>query len=240
MTDPAAKLRQLRISLGFATSKDAALRFGWNENTYKSHENGARPISKRAAAHYAKAYKVLPGWLLYGTGPKTPPREVYKGELLPIRKGLPQQADSEIGLAYRKIPRLDWAIMANMTDIDEAIAESESFYLVPVDNILPPISFALKMSDDSMAGTGEDSFRSGDDLILSPQKTVKPGDFVLAKVFARNETVFRQYRESGYDKQGRKIVTLHALNPSWANDTIILGLSGEIIARLIRHSRDYS
>lgn len=133
--------------------------------------------------------------------------------------------------------------MANLTDINVAIAEAEDFYLVPANNKLPPISFALNISDDSMTaidGRADDSFRPGDELILSPQKTVAPGDFVIARVFTRNETVFRQYRESGYDKQGRKIVTLHALNPSWANDTIVLGFTGDIIARLIRHSRDYS
>lgn len=243
MSEPAAKLRQLRISMGFATAKDAAQRYGWNVNTYKSHENGMRPLSKKAAADYAKAYKVLPGWLMYGTGPKSITREVYKGELRTISNDLSQQLEQEINLAYRKIPRLDWEIMANLTDINVAIARAENYYLVPADNKLPPISFALKISDDSMTaidGRADDSFRTGDELILSPQKTITPGDFVVARVFARNETVFRQYRESGYDKQGRKIITLHALNPSWANDTIVLDLTGEIIARLIRHSRDYS
>jgi hypothetical protein len=76
--------------------------------------------------------------------------------------------------------------------------------------------------------------------LFTPQKPVSPGDYVLARISARNETVFRQYRESGYDKHGRKIVTLHALNANWADEDIVLGATGDIIARLIRHSRDYS
>lgn len=47
---------------------DAARRHHWNENTYRSHENGTRPLSKSAAANYAKAFKVAAGWLLYGEG----------------------------------------------------------------------------------------------------------------------------------------------------------------------------
>jgi hypothetical protein len=52
--------------LGSATA--AARRFHWNENTYRSHENGTRDLSKKAAEKYAKAFKVSVGWLLYGEG----------------------------------------------------------------------------------------------------------------------------------------------------------------------------
>lgn len=53
MTDPAARLRRLRIQKGFATAADAAKAFGWNEHTYKSHENGVRGIRMDAARKYA-------------------------------------------------------------------------------------------------------------------------------------------------------------------------------------------
>lgn len=246
MTDPATKLRQLRIAAGFESAAAAARRYGWPLNTYKSHENGMRPISKKAAVKYANAYKVLAGWLLYDSGPKIAThqgvQEVYKGEL--ISETIPEDRTliGQKGLAPRQIPRLSWEIMANMTNIAQAIADATDFYLVPADDKLPVLSFALKMPDDSMLATsgGGDSFRRGDDLIFSPQSPVSPGDYILAKIFARNETVFRQYRESGYDKQGRKIVTLHALNANWADEDITLGLGCDIIARLIRHSRDYS
>jgi len=247
MTEPAAKLRQLRISKGFTTAKEAAARFGWNVNTYKSHENGTRDISKKAAIDYAKAYKVLPGWLLLDSGPQTEDgaasREVYKGVLQSVPKELPQRAEQDLNLAYRKIPRLSWEIMANIANIAEVIAEAKEFYLTSADDVLPPLSFSLTIADDSMTTAGsisQTSFRPRDEIILSPQSPVVPGNFVIAKIFARNETVFRQYRENGRDKQGRKIVTLHALNPNWADEDIVLGLTGDIIARLIRHSRDYS
>lgn len=247
MTDPATKLRQLRIASGYKTIAEAAARHGWNVNTYKSHENGMRPISKKAAAKYANAYKVLPGWLLYNLGPKAAVQqssgEVFKGTLVGQPVTAPRLINQEIGIAHRRIPRLDWEIMARMTNINEAIADATDFYLVPAEDQLPSLSFSIKITDDSMLATNvrsEDSFRLGDNALFSPQIPVSPGNYVLAKIFARNETVFRQYREKGYDPQGRKIISLHALNAAWGDETIVLGVSGEIIARLIRNSRDYS
>lgn len=68
MQDPRDRLKWARLQRGFKTATDAAKRFSWNENTYRSHENGVRPISKKAAANYARAFRVPVGWLLYGEG----------------------------------------------------------------------------------------------------------------------------------------------------------------------------
>src|ERR1051325_7717972 len=52
------RLRQARIAAGFERASDAAARFGWNENTYKSNENGNAPFSFRKAKDYAGALAV--------------------------------------------------------------------------------------------------------------------------------------------------------------------------------------
>lgn len=52
----------------FADATLAARRHHWNENTYRSHENGNRPLSRAAAVRYGKAFKVPAGWLLYNEG----------------------------------------------------------------------------------------------------------------------------------------------------------------------------
>lgn len=66
--DPAKRLQVARERAGFGSAKAAAIRFGWNYETYAQHENGTRGII-RAAARYAAAFKVSPGWLLTGDGP---------------------------------------------------------------------------------------------------------------------------------------------------------------------------
>jgi SOS-response transcriptional repressor LexA len=53
---PADRLKALRIKRGYATAKEAAEAFGWNEVTYRSHENSTRNIPLHAARKYAAAY----------------------------------------------------------------------------------------------------------------------------------------------------------------------------------------
>ena len=69
------RLRQARIAAGFERASDAAARFGWNENTYKSNENGNAPFSFRKAKDYAEAFGVRAEWLYDDTGPVRPGSE---------------------------------------------------------------------------------------------------------------------------------------------------------------------
>lgn len=62
------RLSWARAQAGFKTATDAARRFGWNENTYRSHENGARDPKPEIAKIYARAFKVDQNWLYMGTG----------------------------------------------------------------------------------------------------------------------------------------------------------------------------
>lgn len=62
------RLRRARIEAGFSGPDEAATRFGWNRNTYKSNENGNAPFSFKKAKDYAEAFGVRPEWLYDGTG----------------------------------------------------------------------------------------------------------------------------------------------------------------------------
>lgn len=73
MDSPADRLRRLRLGLGFATATDACARFGWPVGTYRSHENGHRELSRKAAESYARAYKTTAGFLLFGEGSSDDP-----------------------------------------------------------------------------------------------------------------------------------------------------------------------
>lgn len=65
--EQAARLRQARLMRGFKSAKAAAERFGFNYTTYSQHERGVAGIT-RAAAQYARSYKVSEAWLLTGEG----------------------------------------------------------------------------------------------------------------------------------------------------------------------------
>jgi DNA-binding XRE family transcriptional regulator len=64
MSDAADRLRALRIKKGFSNPIDAARAYGWNEHTYKAHENGLRGIRIDAARKYAAAFGSTPAHIL--------------------------------------------------------------------------------------------------------------------------------------------------------------------------------
>lgn len=66
--EPYERLRKARIEAGFENAVDAARAYGWNEATYRSHENGVRGLLRRPAERYAKAFRKPVEWLLLGKG----------------------------------------------------------------------------------------------------------------------------------------------------------------------------
>ena len=66
---PYERLQYARHQAGFKQATDAARHFSWNENTYRSHENGSRGINTKSAKKYAEKFKIRIEWLLYGWEP---------------------------------------------------------------------------------------------------------------------------------------------------------------------------
>jgi SOS-response transcriptional repressor LexA len=66
MVEPRHRLQQARAEAGYASPSDAARALrDINKNTLISHENGNRPLSRKAAEKYGRLFKVDPGWLLF-------------------------------------------------------------------------------------------------------------------------------------------------------------------------------
>lgn len=53
---PGDRLKDLREKRGFSTAKEAADALGWNEVTYRAHENGTRNIPLHVARKYGLAF----------------------------------------------------------------------------------------------------------------------------------------------------------------------------------------
>ena len=68
MKQPYERLAWARERAGFESPRDAARAFQWNENTYKSHENGMRGFRYDAAVKYGRVFRVSPAWLMTGEG----------------------------------------------------------------------------------------------------------------------------------------------------------------------------
>jgi phage repressor protein C with HTH and peptisase S24 domain len=65
------RLRWARERAGYTSSRSAAQTFDWNENTYKSHEQGIRQaegLKEKYLKRYARAFNVSEAWLATGIG----------------------------------------------------------------------------------------------------------------------------------------------------------------------------
>lgn len=69
MDTPSKRLKWARVKKGYASARAAATARGWNESTYRTHENGQRNYSIEDAKRYAAAYGVAWAWLLNGDDP---------------------------------------------------------------------------------------------------------------------------------------------------------------------------
>lgn len=72
---PQYRLQEARANAGFKTPSDAARAFPReiNKHTLISHENGNRPISKKAAEKYGELFGVSAGWILFNEGEAAAP-----------------------------------------------------------------------------------------------------------------------------------------------------------------------
>ena len=64
--DQHSRLRDARIAAGFESAAASARAHGWNEPTYRHHENGTAKYSVKQAEEYARAYHVKAEYLLIG------------------------------------------------------------------------------------------------------------------------------------------------------------------------------
>jgi SOS-response transcriptional repressor LexA len=96
-----------------------------------------------------------------------------------------------------------------------------------------PQAFALAIGDESMTP----DFRAGDKIIIDPEVTPQPGDFVIAKLDRDAESVFRKFRPRGEDGKGGATVELVPLNPDWPTVTLGAEAPGRIIGTLVEHRR---
>lgn len=82
MTEPHDRLRQLRIRKGYDTPAAAAKAFGWNEHTYKSHENGTRGLKAEVAQKYGRAFGASAAYIMYGAGADSV--DINQAEMVPL------------------------------------------------------------------------------------------------------------------------------------------------------------
>lgn len=190
------RLTEARKRAGFTSPRDAARRFGWNENTYKSRENGLRGMPDQPEVQkYAKAFGVNWLWLLANEGEpgwaadgkSTPIGGAGRSKRLPdmTEQGEASPAPSEVQFAGPAfIPRLgpmDVPVLGN------AIGGERGDFIMNgeiVGRVRRPAGiegqkvFAVYISGDSM----EPRYHPGELVYVSRTRPAVNGDYVIVEM----------------------------------------------------------
>ena len=176
-------------------------------------------ITKPSLDHLQKAAEALGVWLSWLTvGDDAPP-----SHLPPFS---PAQSDR------RRVPVIDFVHAGKWDQIGEPY-EPGGMEIITTGLDVGSRAFALIISGDSMLP----EFRRGDKIIVDPEVSPKPGDFVIAKLEGDDEAMFKKYRPRGADIDGQPVIELVPLNEDWPTLTISTDNPGHIIGTLVEHRR---
>lgn len=210
------RLRYIREKRGFKTAEAAAKRFGWNAVTLRAHENlkeSATPRGiTRAAARYAKAYKVSEAWL----------RCLTDDEDSGV-KGAPIVGQAAAGVWHEEMTQFQAAASGHiLVPASEADDESSLRFSVlvaddTINKALPRDTYAI--CEPVADAPAPDDFVVGDILYIERTNKAKMREFSLRRVssLARNAVVLSTY------STGPKKADLHFPAPSGAERVRILG-----------------
>jgi SOS-response transcriptional repressor LexA len=203
---------------------------GITQQAIQKIEDGRTQMPRKLAA-IATALGVKQEWLLTGNDAYS---NIIEGEV--IRPELPPGFANVEPYQPKTLLRVPVISEVQAGEWCEAVdnyypGDGESFEFCPVD--AGPHTFALRISGNSMTSPipGEDSFRQGDLVFIDPDREVRPGDYVVAKILNSQEATFKQYVEDA----GRR--WLLPLNPKYEKIEFVEGM--HICGRLIYHGKRY-
>ena len=126
----------------------------------------------------AKALKVSPEWLMYGTG-----EEAF---------------DSNIETAtgpnrYYEYPEVSWVQAGVAAEAMVLFSVGDFVAMHPSDAWAGPNGFWLKVRGPSMTSSNGMSFSEGMLILVAPGSDVESGQYVVAKLTDTNEATFKQF-----------------------------------------------
>lgn len=186
---PHQRLRLAREQAGFARASDAARAMGVGEPTYLGHENGSRGLS-RAAARYARFFRVSLDWLIDGRGDFK-----LSGGDARFATALRPAAEAP-GDAPRPAPPRNAQLggparfAATIPAYGQAVGGKDGEFILNgnriVDVLAPPSlqgvpdAYAVYVVGNSM----EPRYFAGEAVFVNPRLPVRRGDFVVAQIAA--------------------------------------------------------
>lgn len=174
--DKRKRLQLAREHAGYRSARQAAMSMGWVYPTYASHENGIRDFPQKVAERYARAFRVAPEFIMFGTNPP----DWYRG----TKSAQAEMVEVEAPTRSLRFFNDDEAYeLSNW--LERPIAGPQFFITDPGN--LSPKSIAVKVQTDEMRAKppaiGEKEIHPGDTAIIDTERRhVRPGDIAAILV----------------------------------------------------------
>jgi SOS-response transcriptional repressor LexA len=130
-------------------------------------------------------------------------------------------------LGSKQIPLLSYVSAGTWTGAVDAFQPNDAHDWLVTDLELSEGAFALEIKGDSM----QPEFKPGDRVIIDPDISPQPGDFVVAKN-GEDEALFKKYRPRSMDPSGNVIFELVPLNddyPTMRSDAVPIRIVGTMV-----------
>ncbi|MEL3921992.1 MULTISPECIES: S24 family peptidase [Aeromonas] len=167
-------------------------------------ESGLNQPKGRYLNDLAAALGVTVDWLLAGGGDTPEP---------PVEQHIPgyHNVEPAVILPGKRIPILSYVQAGNWREMcEQATTFDGNVEYVSAGGEIGPYGFGLWLRGDSMLP----QFKEGDLIIVDPDESPQPGDYVVAKN-GSDEATFKKYRPRGIDENGQEVFELVPLNDDY-------------------------
>ena len=138
-----------------------------------------------------------------------------------------------VDIGKRAYPVISHIQAGVLKEISDPYAPGDGFDVEFGDDEWSKWTFALEIEGDSMIP----AFQAGDRVLIDPEVSPRPGDFVAAKNDGEGAT-FKKYRARGMDSRGNAIFELVPLNPDY--ETLRSDVQPlVVIGVMVEHRRKY-
>ncbi|WP_441254362.1 LexA family protein [Aeromonas sp. A600620] len=197
------RIKQTRKRLGYS-QEILGSRVGVSRVSISQWERGENTPNGRYLNELAAALGVTVDWLLTGEG---------DAPSSSVEQRIPGYHNVEPAVIYqgKRIPILSYVQAGNWREMcEQATAFDGNVEYVSAGGEIGPYGFGLWLRGDSMVPL----FKEGDLIIVDPDESPQPGDYVVAKN-GSNEATFKKYRPRGIDENGQEVFELVPLNDDY-------------------------
>lgn len=204
------RIKSRRLKRGM-TQEELAKNVGVSRVSISQWERGDTSPKGENFYKLAKSLLASPEWLIDGSGSP----DKYQFQNVTTGK-----------IENQQIPVLSYVQAGSFAPCASKVDEGVYEYVHAATDVSSS-TFAVWVKGNSM----EPDFSDGDLIIIDPDITPLPGDFVIAKN-GDEEATFKKYRPRGYKKDGSEIFELVPLNedyPKLSSETCPITIIGKVI-----------